>query len=133
MSNILQATPFMHVDDIEAALAFFVDVLGFQIPYRETGYAYIRREGAAFRLLERDCPRHGPPERTFRYYIDVRDVDALYAELKPSLDGLPPGDVHGPADKAYGQRELIVLAPDGDLIAFGMPTPRAPFADVAEP
>jgi len=51
--------------------------------------------------------------------VDVRDVDALYAELKPKLDTLPNGDVHGPADKAYGQRELLVLAPDGNLIAFG--------------
>jgi hypothetical protein len=28
--------------------------------------------------------------------------------------------VHGPADKPYGQRELLVLAPDGELIVFGM-------------
>jgi hypothetical protein len=27
--------------------------------------------------------------------------------------------VHGPADKPYRQRELLVLAPDGNLIAFG--------------
>jgi hypothetical protein len=49
----------------------------------------------------------------------VEDVEGLYAELKPKLDTLPKGDVHGPADKVYGQRELLVLAPDGNLIAFG--------------
>jgi hypothetical protein len=27
--------------------------------------------------------------------------------------------VHGPADKLYGQRELLILAPDGNLLAFG--------------
>jgi hypothetical protein len=32
---------------------------------------------------------------------------------------LPARDVHGPADKSYGQRELVVLAPDGNLIVFG--------------
>jgi len=32
---------------------------------------------------------------------------------------LPSVDVHGPADKPYGQRELPVLAPVGNLIAFG--------------
>ncbi len=57
-----------------------------------------------------------------------RDVDALYAELKPKLDTLPPGDVHGPADKPYGQRELLVLAPDGELIAFGMAMPQGEVA-----
>jgi hypothetical protein len=49
----------------------------------------------------------------------VRDVDQLYAELKPKLDTLPQGDVHGPVNQHYGQRELLVLAPDGNLIAFG--------------
>jgi hypothetical protein len=60
-----------------------------------------------------------PGKRRYAYYIDVRDVDQLYAELKPKLDTLPQGDVHGPVNQHYGQRELLVLAPDGNLIAFG--------------
>jgi len=39
--------------------------------------------------------------------------------LKPKLGTLPEGDVSGPMDQTYGQRELLVLAPDGNLIAFG--------------
>jgi hypothetical protein len=58
------------------------------------------------------------------YYIDVRDVDALCAELKPQLDTLPQRDVHGPTNKSYGQRELLVLAPDGNLLAFGQASRR---------
>jgi hypothetical protein len=27
--------------------------------------------------------------------------------------------VDGPADKPYGQRELLIRAPDGQLIVFG--------------
>ena len=65
-------------------------------------------------------PRTAPrPAISFAYYIDVRDVDRLYAELKPKLDTLPKGDVYGPVDQSYGQRELLVLAPDGNLLAFG--------------
>jgi hypothetical protein len=60
-----------------------------------------------------------PGNRRFAYYIDVRDVDGLYAELKPKLDTLANDDVYGPVDQSYGQRELLVLAPDGNLIAFG--------------
>jgi len=118
--NFLQITPFMHVADLDATLAFFADVLGFRALYREPGYAYIEREGCGIRILEAGEGNPVlPGNRRFRYYIDVRDVDALYAELKPALDRLPPRDVHGPADKPYGQRELLVLAPDGDLVAFG--------------
>jgi catechol 2,3-dioxygenase-like lactoylglutathione lyase family enzyme len=119
-SNIIQVTPFMHVPDIEAALGFMTGTLGFRIDYREANYAYVSRDGAGLRMME--CgPGNAfqPGNRRFAHYFDCRDVDALNAELKPKLDALPKADVHGPADKPYRQRELLVLAPDGNLIAFG--------------
>ena len=120
MGNVIQITPFMHVPDIDAAIAFFEEILGFETLFRMSDYAYIEREGAGIRMLENRGDDGAPPgNRRFAYYLDVRDVDALYAELKPKLDTLPPADVHGPADKHYNQRELLVLAPDGNLIAFG--------------
>ena len=120
MTQFEQVTPFLHVPDLQKALDFFTDILGFTVPFRQDGYAYIHRETVGFRLLEAEENQAAAGRRRFAYYIDVRDVDALYAELKPKLDTLPPGDVHGPADKPYGQRELLVLAPDGELIVFGM-------------
>ncbi len=128
MTNFLQVTPFLHVADLQKALDFFTDILGFTVPFRQPGYAYIHRETVGFRLLQAEDGEVTPGHRRFAYYIDVRDVDALYAELKPKLDTLPPDDVHGPMDKPYGQRELLVLAPDGELIAFGMAIPQAEVA-----
>lgn len=123
MSNLIQVTPFLLVKDMEKALAFFVDTLGFEQPYRMHNYAYVGRDGVGFRLLERkDGAQRG--DRRIAHYIDVRDVDALYAELKPRLDLLPTGDVYGPVDQDYGQRELMVLGPDGDCIAFGQAIAR---------
>ena len=120
MANIIQVTPFMLVSELEAALDFMTDVLGFVIDVRMRDYAYVSRDGAGLRILEAGPGNpFQPGTRRFAYYFDCRDVDALYAELKPKLDGLPPVDVHGPADKPYNQRELLVLAPDGNLIAFG--------------
>jgi catechol 2,3-dioxygenase-like lactoylglutathione lyase family enzyme len=120
MSNFIQITPFMHVKHLESAVKFFTDILGFELHWRMANYAYVHRETVGFRLLELAGSDGAPPgNRRFAYYVDVRDVDQLYAELKPKLDTLPPGEVHGPADKPYWQRELLVLAPDGNLIAFG--------------
>jgi catechol 2,3-dioxygenase-like lactoylglutathione lyase family enzyme len=120
MSNFIQVTPFMHVEDLERALAFFTGILGFEVRFRVADYAYVHRETAGFRILEQTGADGAPPgNRRFAYYIDVHDVDGLYAELKPKLDTLPKGDVYGPVDQSYGQRELLVLAPDGNLIAFG--------------
>jgi hypothetical protein len=124
--NFIQITPFMHVGDLESALAFFNDIVGFKALIHTEDYAYIEREGVGIRILKNHGSDGAPPgNRRFAYYVDVRDVDALYAELKPKLDTLPKGDVHGPADKLYGQRELLVLAPDGNLLAFGQAIKRS--------
>src|SRR5260370_33317363 len=120
MFKFIQITPFMHVQDLEKALIFFIDVLGFETQIRARDYAYVHRETAGMRILEQKGADAAPPgTRRFAYYIDVRDVAQLYAELKPKLDTLPSRDVYGPVDQPYGQRELLVLAPAGTLIAFG--------------
>lgn len=120
MGNIRQITPFMHVRKLADAKAFFVDLLGFAVDFEQPGYMYVERDGVAIRVLESDeQEKAGGGTRAFRYYVDVEDVDAIYRELKPKLDKLPPGDVHGPADKPYRQRELCILAPDGDVFVFG--------------
>lgn len=120
MSNFIQVTPIMHVDDLDRAVKFFTEILGFETQFRASKYAYVHRETAGFRMLERTGSDGGlPGNRRFAYYIYVRDVNRLYAKLKPKLDTLPDGDVYGPADQSYGQRELLVLAPDGNLLAFG--------------
>ncbi len=120
MSNTLQITPFMHVRELEPAVAF-LERLGFETILRiGKDYAYLDREGAGMRVLARREAIEFPPRNgRFAYYIDVRDVDRIHAELKDVLDSLPAGHVHGPADKEYGQRELIVRAPDGQLLVFG--------------
>lgn len=125
MNNILQITPFMYADDLEEAVHFFRDLLGFRALVHAGGYAYLEREGAAIRIMQ-NAPEymgHRPVGRPFRYYMDVRDVDALEAELRPKLRHLPAGDVLGPVDQTYGQRELMVLAPDGGVVVFGQEIP----------
>ncbi|MFT3998025.1 MAG: VOC family protein [Asticcacaulis sp.] len=121
MANFIRITPFIHVPDLKAAVFFFVDLLGFKqwpLPYGD--YAYVYRETVGVRLLQNHGDDGAPPgNRRFAYYIDVEDLDRLYDELKPRLDALPAGEVHGPVDQVYGQRELMIVAPDGNLIVFG--------------
>lgn len=85
-TNFMQITPFMHVPELDQALAFFSDVLGFQVCVRMGDYAYIERDASGIRLMQNQGEDGSPPgNRRFAYYIDVRDVDALYAELNPKL------------------------------------------------
>jgi catechol 2,3-dioxygenase-like lactoylglutathione lyase family enzyme len=120
MPNTIQITPFMHVRDLAGAIEFLEQVLGFKTILRVAEYAYLDREGAGLRVMERPDATVFPPDcGQFAYYIDVRDVDSVHEALKAKLDELPEGHVHGPADKPYGQRELIVRAPDNQLLVFG--------------
>lgn len=122
--NFIRITPFIHVPDIEAAVAFF-ESLGFTTYFRMGDYAYVQRECAGVRLMQNQGDDVAPQgDRRFSYYIDVEDIEALFRELRPVLDAMPLGHVHGPADKPYGQREVCVLAPDGNLLVFGQSITR---------
>lgn len=122
--NFIRITPFIHVPNIEAAVAFF-ESLGFTAYFRMGDYAYVQRECAGVRLMQNQGDDGAPQgNRRFSYYIDVEDIEALFQELRPVLDAMPLGHVHGPADKPYGQRELCVVAPDGNLLVFGQSIPR---------
>ncbi|MBA3878218.1 MAG: glyoxalase/bleomycin resistance/extradiol dioxygenase family protein [Sphingobium sp.] len=118
--NVIQITPFMHVAELEPALKFFVDILGFAVEFQQPGYAYVALEGAGIRILEnRDPNERGVPHRGFAYYVDVRDLARIHEAIGPQLATLPPGDVMGPIDQPYRQRELMIRAPDGNVIVFG--------------
>ncbi len=59
-------------------------------------------------------------------YVDVEDVDALWAELKLNLDLPPAGHVQRPCDQPCGQGEFAVTGPDDELIGVGGPIPARP-------
>lgn len=44
MTNFRQVTPFLHVADLQNALDFLTDILGFTVPVRQPGYACVHRE-----------------------------------------------------------------------------------------
>lgn len=124
--NTYQITPFMHVAGIEEAVRFFVETLGFTAVVDQPGYAYLEREGAGLRILGHNegSPELGTPHRGFAYYIDVRDLDIVIEQIGARISTLPDGHVRGPVDQPYGQRELMIRAPDGNLVVFGQAIQR---------
>lgn len=131
MRNILQVTPFMNVDDFEGTVAFWRDLLGFDVRVHADTYAYVEREGAGVRIMENGPQYRGQQllGKPFGYYFDVNDVTVLQQELEPKLAMWPEVTVHGPVDQAYGQRELMIMSPDGRVVVFGqeiaLPQPSA--------
>ncbi len=79
-----QITPFVPCTTLADQIAFYRDVLGFTVGFQEDNYAFLRRDAVAIRLVEvsADVDLHHP-ERQGSFYIDVEDVDALYARTCP--------------------------------------------------
>ncbi|WP_254449057.1 VOC family protein [Thalassococcus sp. S3] len=73
-----QITPFVPCTSLEAQIAFFRDILGFEIGFQADNYAFLKRDAVAVRLVEVSPDvdlTH--PERQGSFYIDVEDVDRL--------------------------------------------------------
>lgn len=115
-----QITPFVPCSSLDRQIAFYRDYLGFIVGFQAENYAFMRRDDIAIRLIEVHAGVDlSHPEREGSFYIDVQDIDALYADLEPKLRMLPKERVRAPFDQDYGQREFHVADEDCTLIFFG--------------
>ncbi|NJO32948.1 MAG: VOC family protein [Rhodospirillales bacterium] len=115
-----QITPFVPCTSLDRQIGFYRDMLGFALGFQAENYAFMRRDDVAIRLIEVDATVDlSLPERQGSFYIDVRDIDALYQSLEPRLRRLPEGRVRAPFNQDYGQREFHVIDEDCTLIFFG--------------
>lgn len=117
MSLIQDVTPLVPVGDIEAASRFLQDCFGFEERFRVEGHAYLASGSGAVRLI------NAPPDADLNdpawqiaIYMDVADVDALYAAHQSALEALPEGHLRAPFDRDYGQREFHAI--HGPLLVF---------------
>lgn len=100
----------LQVSDVQAALAWFRDALGFEVSSYEGGseYGYAQRDGVWFHVSR-------PGSGLWAAYLYTDDVEALHAELvERGTEILQP-----PTDKGYGVRDVIVRAPGGHVLAIG--------------
>lgn len=115
------ATVFV-VSDIAASLAYYRDVLGFQVTFeygQPLSYACLCRDEVALHLLAssrtKRLPGHGA------ICVFVRDVDQIYAEVS----GRGAKLLNQPEDRDYGMRDFDVVDADGNQLTFGMGTDAA--------
>lgn len=116
--NIKSIVPILKVKDIDKAIYFYREILGFKIVFRysieEKGphYAGISINGRFLHLST--FPGDGP--RGSVIYINVDDVDNLYSRIK--TNGLNEVRLE-PTNQSWGQREIYVNDQDGNELRFG--------------
>ena len=122
MDNSAQATPKfaavtprLPVSDVEQALTFYVDHLGFQLGWKwgnPLTHANVCRDSISLDLIA------SPPDHcgTAMAYIQLSGVNAYASELQRRNVKLSEL-----ADRAYGMRDFEVVDPWGNRLAFGEP------------
>ncbi len=103
-------TPILRVASLDASLAWYVDVLGFAVQWREDGFASVGRGRASLMLCEGGQGHPG----TWTY-VGVSDADALHEELHARGAAIR----HPPTNYPWGAREMQVSDPDGHVLRFG--------------
>jgi uncharacterized glyoxalase superfamily protein PhnB len=128
------ARPVLHVKDVEASLLFYVNLLGFTIPWRypEDGKAHVAqvdRQGCALILSDQWPEKVGKGLMFISLNVEllsdewktreaaVAALDALRAELEAK--GAPV------KDGSWGYRLLVVDDPDGNQLFFNYPNQTA--------
>lgn len=109
-AQFVQGAPVLHVADVEAAAAFYRDVLGFTWDFGDETYAVVWRDNSAIHFVK----ANGNPSGVHLFQW-VKDVDAYYREI------VNRGVVVAmePTDQPYGIRELRIRDVNGVAIVFG--------------
>ena len=99
----------LHVVDVEKSLEFYQRIPGAELMVHRAGqFALLQFGQGRLGLLKWDTP-------TFHIEMDSANLDAMHAQLVEN--GITPESL--PQDHHWGQRDFLVLDPDGNMIEFG--------------
>jgi uncharacterized glyoxalase superfamily protein PhnB len=124
VATLTGISPLLLVADLDRAVAFYRDHLGFDCElYGEPPDFAVARRDAAVILLRlasdetRIVPNWQIVSKTVDAYIRVNDADAIYEEVRRRGARIDWTIYNAP----HGFREFGVQDPDGHDIAFGQP------------
>lgn len=130
--------PELYVMDFEKSLAFYTDILGFEVAFSrpEERFAYLQFGGAQLMIDQfvegeswQTSELHYPLGRGLNLEIGVEDVEVLLERLKAEHYPLkvPLEERWYRQDNILnGQKQFLVMDPDGYLLRFVEPLGTKP-------
>jgi len=119
--NLTIHASFLPHDDPEASLAFYRDVLGFEVlstfPETEPSFALLGRDDVGLQIGGIDASKSRQDRPTVTLYFDVADALEAHETLKEKVR-----IEWGPEVFFYGRRELAFRDPDGHIIILSEET-----------
>ncbi|MEM6667346.1 MAG: VOC family protein, partial [Pseudomonadota bacterium] len=120
--NLRYGATIVPVRDVARSLDFYVNTLGFTCLFGgpHAPVTCVQRGPVTLQLQpSTDEDVLAVTANHIAVYVEVGDLDGLWAELAPRLAGLAEGRVREPFTQPYGMREFHVKDPDGMLMFFG--------------
>jgi catechol 2,3-dioxygenase-like lactoylglutathione lyase family enzyme len=113
--KVLGLAIVVHVSNLDAAIKYYTDILGFNIDFKLDDYAGVLYDDVLIHL-------NGPSNRGIKkipgnahFCVDCDEIDDYYKLIgtKGALIKIPLDD------RTYGVRDCAVNDPDGNTIVFG--------------
>lgn len=120
--------PELSVSDITRSIKFYTEILGFKIEYlrEESKFTFLSFHGSQMMLEEinghwETGKLEHPFGRGVNFQIEVPDIDLIVRRLKKykyPIKMMPQENWYRVGKKLFGNREFLVMDPDGYLLRF---------------
>ncbi|MBS3025508.1 bleomycin resistance protein [Acidiphilium multivorum] len=145
MANSARLVPELVVSDLEVSLRFWCNLIGFSVAFDrpETGFAYLDLDGAQVMLEQRNTaddqwvtgPLEAPLGRGINFQIKTPTLRPILDRLAKA--GCPlfkePEEAWYRANTVeFGQRQFLVMDPDGYLLRLIENIGQRPFSDTTK-
>lgn len=120
--NFFAAYPVLPCSNVTLAVAYYRDVLGFDVKVVSPDNAYAIVERGSVELhLDSPVYARGHTVGNAECYVWIKgDIDALHADFQ-KRGAL---QLHPVADRLYDMRDFSCCDPDGNRMTFGAEIPR---------
>lgn len=105
--------PVFHVSNVDSAVEYYIQVLGFSLSFRYGTYAGMKLGDCELHLTDPGEPRAIIGAGTA--YVICSEVDDYFASIKTAGANLKSE----PSDRIYGMRDFGVFDLDGNQLTFG--------------
>ncbi len=110
MYKALFISPMIPSFNLKDTVFFFKDILSFSPVMDTNEYAICIKDNLTIHILPA-----GKDVGQMEFYIEVDDIDSLWASIKDKLKGLK---VREPFDREYGMREIHIGIPQTNTLLF---------------
>lgn len=110
MYKALYLSPMVPSFATRETVSFFTDILAFRIAKDDNTYSIVYKDHVTIHIL-----RAGADTGQMEFYLEVDDVDAVWAAIKDKLDGIK---VRAPFNQDYGMREIHIGIPHTNALLF---------------